>query len=67
MKILSISIVRTDAELNDPVPLTTANDLSSFGFFQRQVGCIGSHLNQLAVQIIGKGTYRPLIRDASCG
>ena len=37
MKILGISIVRTAADLNDPVPLSTANDLSSFGFFQRQV------------------------------
>ena len=37
MKIIGISIVRTAADLNDPVPLSTANDLSSSGFFQRQV------------------------------
>ena len=37
MKILGISIARTAANLNDPVPLSTANDLTSSGFFQRQV------------------------------
>lgn len=37
MKILGISIVRTAADLNDPVPLTTAHDLSLSSFFQRQV------------------------------
>jgi hypothetical protein len=37
-KIIGISIVRTAADLDDPVPLTTAYyDSSSSGFFQRQV------------------------------
>lgn len=38
MKILGLAVVRTGPELNEPIPLATANDLSSFGFFQRQVG-----------------------------
>lgn len=37
MKVVSLAIVRTGAELNEPLPLAVANDLSSFGFFQRQV------------------------------
>jgi hypothetical protein len=37
MKIVGISIVRTGPDLPDPIPLCMACDLSSFGFFQRQV------------------------------
>ena len=37
MKIVGLSIVRTGKDLPDPIPLTVANDLSSFGFFQRGV------------------------------
>jgi synaptobrevin homolog YKT6 len=37
MKVVGIAIVRTGSDLNEPIPLTVANDLSSFGFFQRQV------------------------------
>lgn len=40
MKIVGIAIVRTGPELNDPIPLSVANDLSSFGFFQRQVRAV---------------------------
>ena len=43
MKIVGISIVRTASELNDPIPLTMACDLASFGFFQRQVGVQSLH------------------------
>jgi hypothetical protein len=39
MKIIGIAVVRTGSDLNEPIPLTVANDLSSFGFFQRQVCC----------------------------
>jgi hypothetical protein len=38
MKVLGLSIVRVGADMNEPLPLTIASDLSSFGFFQRQVG-----------------------------
>jgi hypothetical protein len=37
MKLVGISVVRTGSDLNEPIPLMVANDLSSFGFFQRQV------------------------------
>jgi hypothetical protein len=37
MKVISIAIVRTGSDLNDPIPLSVTNDLSTFGFFQRQV------------------------------
>lgn len=37
MKVVGIAIVRTGSDLNEPVPLVSVNDLSSFGFFQRQV------------------------------
>ena len=37
MKVVGIAVVRTGSDLNEPIPLTTASDLSSFGFFQRQV------------------------------
>ena len=37
MKILSISIFRTAADLDDPVPLTTTHDSSLFGSFERKV------------------------------
>jgi len=37
MKIVGIAVVRTGKDLNEPIPLTFATDLSSFGFFQRQV------------------------------
>ena len=37
MKVVGIAIVRTGRELNEPIPLTVTNDLSQFGFFQRQV------------------------------
>lgn len=36
MKVVSIAIFRTGASLPDPVPLSMACDLSSYGFFQRQ-------------------------------
>mmetsp|Transcript_14906 Transcript_14906/g.42167 ORF Transcript_14906/g.42167 Transcript_14906/m.42167 type:complete len:202 (+) Transcript_14906:120-725(+) len=35
VKVLAISIVRTGDDIPDPVPMTLATDLSSFGFFQR--------------------------------
>lgn len=38
MKIIGVAVVRTGSDLSDPIPLTVANDLSTFGFFQRQVG-----------------------------
>jgi hypothetical protein len=37
MKVLGIAIVRTGSDLNEAIPLNTVSDLSSFGFFQRQV------------------------------
>jgi hypothetical protein len=37
MKVISIAIVRTGSDLNEPIPLSITNDLSTFGFFQRQV------------------------------
>ena len=37
MKIVGIAILRTGKELQDPIPLVVVNDLSSYGFFQRQV------------------------------
>ena len=37
MKVVGLAIVRTAPDLNEPIPMSTANDLSSFGFFQRQV------------------------------
>ncbi|KAL7550207.1 hypothetical protein ACHAWF_015578 [Thalassiosira exigua] len=36
MKVIGITILRTGASLPDPVPLSMACDLSSYGFFQRQ-------------------------------
>mmetsp|Transcript_1372 Transcript_1372/g.2094 ORF Transcript_1372/g.2094 Transcript_1372/m.2094 type:complete len:199 (+) Transcript_1372:43-639(+) len=36
MKIVGIAILRTGKELQDPIPLVVVNDLSSYGFFQRQ-------------------------------
>jgi hypothetical protein len=39
MKVVGIAVARTGADLNEPIPLTVCNDLSSFGFFQRQVRC----------------------------
>jgi synaptobrevin family protein YKT6 len=36
MKVVGISILRTGADLPDPISLTSASDLSSYGFFQRQ-------------------------------
>jgi hypothetical protein len=37
MKVLDISILRTAAGNEDPIPLVAASELSSFGYFQRQV------------------------------
>lgn len=37
MKVVGLAIVRTAPDLNEPIPMSVANDLSSFGFFQRQV------------------------------
>lgn len=36
MKVVGITILRTGASSPDPVPLSMACDLSSYGFFQRQ-------------------------------
>jgi len=38
MKIVGLAVVRVGKDLNDPIPMSVATDLSSFGFFQRQVG-----------------------------
>ncbi|KAL7558526.1 hypothetical protein ACA910_008120 [Epithemia clementina (nom. ined.)] len=35
MKVVGLSICRTGADLNEPLPLSISNDLSSFGYFQR--------------------------------
>ena len=37
MKVVGITILRAGASLPDPIPLCMACDLSSYGFFQRQV------------------------------
>lgn len=37
MKVVGLAVARTGADINEPIPLTVINDLSSFGFFQRQV------------------------------
>ena len=37
MKVLDISILNTSGGTEDPIPLVAASDLSSFGYFQRQV------------------------------
>jgi hypothetical protein len=39
MKIVGLAVVRTGSDLNEAIPMVVANDLSSFGFFQRQVCC----------------------------
>ena len=36
MKVVGISILRTIKD-SDPIPLSSACDLASFGYFQRQV------------------------------
>jgi len=36
MKIVGLAVVRVGKDLNDPIPMSVATDLSSFGFFQRQ-------------------------------
>mmetsp|Transcript_30220 Transcript_30220/g.40351 ORF Transcript_30220/g.40351 Transcript_30220/m.40351 type:complete len:201 (+) Transcript_30220:169-771(+) len=36
MKIVGITILRTGKDLEEPIPLTMACDLTSYGFFQRQ-------------------------------
>lgn len=36
MKVVGLTILRTGASLPDPVPISMACDLSSYGFFQRQ-------------------------------
>eukprot|EP00527_Entomoneis_sp_CCMP2396_P009436 CAMPEP_0198138944 /NCGR_PEP_ID=MMETSP1443-20131203/2302_1 /TAXON_ID=186043 /ORGANISM="Entomoneis sp., Strain CCMP2396" /LENGTH=201 /DNA_ID=CAMNT_0043800901 /DNA_START=149 /DNA_END=754 /DNA_ORIENTATION=+ len=35
MKVVGLSICRTGADLNEPLPMSIHNDLSSFGYFQR--------------------------------
>jgi len=37
VKVVGIAVCRTGTDLNEPIPLCVANDLSSFGFFQKQV------------------------------
>ena len=37
MKVLDITILNTTAGGDEPIPVTAATDLSSFGYFQRQV------------------------------
>mmetsp|Transcript_18545 Transcript_18545/g.27138 ORF Transcript_18545/g.27138 Transcript_18545/m.27138 type:complete len:201 (+) Transcript_18545:183-785(+) len=36
MKVVGLSILRTGNDLEDPVPITMACELSSYGYFQRQ-------------------------------
>eukprot|EP00565_Helicotheca_tamesis_P000207 CAMPEP_0185741066 /NCGR_PEP_ID=MMETSP1171-20130828/38759_1 /TAXON_ID=374046 /ORGANISM="Helicotheca tamensis, Strain CCMP826" /LENGTH=200 /DNA_ID=CAMNT_0028413009 /DNA_START=617 /DNA_END=1219 /DNA_ORIENTATION=+ len=36
MKIVGLTILRTGKDVEEPIPLTTACDLSSYGYFQRQ-------------------------------
>mgnify|MGYP000453237569 FL=1 len=37
MKVVSIAILRTGPDVAEPVPVSMACELSSYGFFQRQV------------------------------
>jgi hypothetical protein len=40
MKVVGITILRAGASIPDPIPLCMACDLSSYGFFQRQVSSL---------------------------
>lgn len=40
VKIVGIAIVRADSGVPEPIPVTVACDLTSYGFFQRQVSLI---------------------------
>ena len=37
MKVVSIAILRTGPDVSEPIPVSMACELSSYGFFQRQV------------------------------
>ena len=37
-KIVGIAILRAGKDLPDPIPISMACDLASYGYFQRQVG-----------------------------
>jgi hypothetical protein len=70
MKIIGIAVVRTGASLNEPIPLTVANDLSSFGFFQRQVGTMGRVLRGVGVflslcNVSFPLSLNPIVRSSS--
>jgi hypothetical protein len=51
MKVISIAIVRTGSDLNEPIPLSITNDLSTFGFFQRQVNIIYVYYTYIHISI----------------
>ena len=53
MKVISIAIVRTGSDLNEPIPLSVTNDLSTFGFFQRQVRLGRNSLSMCVFMSVG--------------
>ncbi len=55
MKVVGITILRTGSSLTDPIPLCMACDLSSYGFFQRQVSEIEEEGGKMTTEV------RPMI------
>jgi hypothetical protein len=53
MKIVGIAIVRADSGVPEPIPITVACDLTSYGFFQRQVSHCGERKSYS--DVIGNG------------
>jgi len=37
MKVVGLSILRAGKDVSDPIPVSMVSDLSSYGYFQRQV------------------------------
>jgi hypothetical protein len=64
MKVVSITILRNGEEMAEALPLVQANDLTSYGFFQRQVSffrrmSFASHSQQQSsVMVMSSGASR---------
>ena len=63
MKVVGVAVARTGADLNEPIPLTVTNDLSSFGFFQRQVSVMPYRECECSFLTVNRAAVRPFLLD----
>ena len=52
MKVVGLTILRAGKDLSDPIPISMACDLTSYGYFQRQVRYIRQNVHLVPLFLV---------------